>query len=388
MLPDPTAEQLRTSEQLRYLITRQISDNKGWIGFDRFMHLALYTPELGYYNGPLQKLGANGDFITAPLLGRLFGQCLARQCAQVMRQLESASIYEFGAGDGSLVRILLEELALLEAVPECYFITETSTNLRLRQQSTVANLPAELRHRVSWLDRLPSSVRGVIVANELLDALPCKRFEIGRDGKVYELGVALSNGKFIWRRSEQELKGMDWLRDLKLKHGYCSELPQQASSWVSTVASSIDRGIMLLIDYGFSREEYYHQDRDQGTLMCHYRHRAHADPFCLTGLQDITTHIDFTAVAKAGELGGLEVLGYCDQANFLLSCGLMDILADFQESGKPSTPDMLSISAEVKKLTMPHEMGELFKVIALGKGIQQPLLGFKMKNKVERLSHV
>ena len=388
MLPDPTAEQLRTSEQLRQLITEEIDDHKGWIGFDRFMHLALYAPELGYYNGPLPKLGATGDFITAPLLGKLFGQCLARQCAQVMRQFDGANIYEFGAGDGSLIKTLLGELAALDAIPEYYFITETSTSLRQRQQSAVENLPVELRQKVRWLDRLPDTVRGVVVANELLDALPCKRFEIGRDRKVYELGIALSDGKFMWRRSEQELKGLNWLHSLELKPGYCSEIPQQASSWVRTVAALIDQGIMLLIDYGFSQQEYYHHDRDQGTLMCHYRHHAHSDPFYLPGQQDITVHIDFTAVAQAGIQSGLELLGYCDQANFLLSSGLMDILADSQESDTLGTNEMLSLSGEVKKLTMPHEMGELFKVIAMGKGIQQPLIGFKMKNKAARLLHV
>ena len=388
MLPDPSAEQLDSSEQLQQLITEEINTHGGWIGFDHFMHLALYTPELGYYNGLLQKLGAHGDFITAPLLGRLFGQCVARQCAQVLRQVESGNIYEFGAGDGSLVKILLEELVLLDAIPENYFITETSPSLRQRQQSMVGNLPAKLRKRVHWMDHLPDSVRGVVVANELLDALPCKRFEVGGSGKIYELGVALSHGKFIWRRSEEELTGINWLRGLALKSGYCSELPQQASSWVGTVAALIEQGFLLLVDYGFPRQEFYHHDRDQGTLMCHYRHHVHTDPFYLAGLQDITTHIDFTAVAQAGIQSGLEILGYCDQANFLLSCGLMDILADFQESGKLSTNEMLSLSAEVKKLTMPHEMGELFKVIALGKGVQQPLIGFKMKNNMVRLSDV
>lgn len=387
MLPEPSAEQLKQSEQLRKLILEDIAEHHGWIGFDRFMHHVLYTPELGYYSGPLQIFGSEGDFITAPLMGRLFGKCIARQCAQVIREMHSACLYEFGAGDGSLAVTVLEELEAVGATPDSYFIIETSASLRQRQQSVLSRLASGLSNRVKWLDHLPETIRGVVLANEVLDALPCKRFEVDTGGKILELGVGMAGSEFIWSRSEEEIRDSGCLRRLNLQAGYQSETQVQAAGWVSTVAELFERGLLLIVDYGFPRAEFYHHDRYQGTLMCHYRHYAHSDPFYLPGLQDITNHIDFTAMAHAGIDSGLDLVGYCDQANFLLSCGLIDILADFQAVGEPETKEMLSLSAEIKKLTMPHEMGELFKVIALSKGIDQQLIGFQNRNQSGRLMH-
>ena len=387
MLPEPTAEQLKRSEQLRQLIIEDVLEHHGWIGFDRYMHHALYTPGLGYYSGPSWKLGTEGDFITAPLLGKLFGKCIARQCAQVLREMQSACLYEFGAGDGSLAVTVLEELEAVGAVPESYFIIETSASLKQRQESAISDLADGLRDRIRWLEHLPETICGIVLANELLDALPCKRFEVDPGGKIFELGVGTAGSEFICSRSDEELRDSEWLRSLDLKPGYQSEIQLQAASWVSTVAELLERGLMLLVDYGFPRPEFYHQDRHQGTLMCHYRHYAHTDPFYLPGLQDITTHIDFTAMAQAGIDGELDLAGYCDQANFLLSCGLIDILADLQMAGEPETKEMLSLSAEIKKLTMPHEMGELFKVIALSKNIDKRLIGFQNRNYSGRLMY-
>lgn len=386
MLPEPDSELIAQSKQLQQLIAREIQQHRGWIGFDHFMDLALYAPDLGYYRSALEIFGEQGDFVTAPLLGDLFGRCIARQCAQVIVSLQNASLYEFGAGDGSLAVAVITELDKLGALPDCYYIMETSAGLRQRQQSLLDDLNPELKSRVKWMDRLPDAINGVVVGNELLDAMPCKRFEVDPHGEIHELGVCNSDARFEWSISSNPLSNIDWLRKRNLGPDYQSELPIQATAWVSTVGEKIDQGIMLLIDYGFPRQEFYHPDRNQGTLMCHYRHYAHNDPFFWPGLQDITTHIDFTAIAEAGAISGLQMLGFCDQANFLLSCGLTDILADSQTGSEPVTKETLKLSAEVKKLTMPHEMGELFKVIAMGKENQENLIGFQTRNQMRRLS--
>lgn len=386
MLPEPDSELIAQSKQLQQLIAREIQQHRGWIGFDHFMDLALYAPDLGYYRSALEIFGEQGDFVTAPLLGDLFGRCIARQCAQVIVSLQNASLYEFGAGDGSLAVAVITELDKLGALPDCYYIMETSAGLRQRQRSSLEDLNPELKSRVKWMDRLPDAINGVVVGNELLDAMPCKRFEVDPHGEIHELGVCNSDARFEWSISSNPLSNIDWLRKRNLGPDYQSELPIQAAAWVSTVGEKIDQGIMLLIDYGFPRQEFYHPDRNQGTLMCHYRHYAHTDPFFWPGLQDITTHIDFTAIAEAGAISGLRMLGFCDQANFLLSCGLTDILADSQTGSEPVTKETLKLSAEVKKLTMPHEMGELFKVIAMGKENQENLIGFQTRNQMRRLS--
>lgn len=386
MLPEPDSELIAQSRQLQQLIAREIQQHDGWIGFDHFMDLALYAPDLGYYRSALEKFGEQGDFVTAPLLGDLFGRCIARQCAQVIVSMENASLYEFGAGDGSLAVAVITELDKLGALPDCYYIMETSAELKQRQRSSLEDLNPELKSRVKWMDQLPDAINGVVVGNELLDAMPCKRFEVDAHGKIHELGVCNFDARFGWGMSSHLMSNIDWLRKKNLGSGYQSELPMQAAAWVSTVGEKIDQGIMLLIDYGFPRQEFYHPDRNQGTLMCHYRHYAHTDPFFWPGLQDITTHIDFTAIAEAGAVSGLRMLGFCDQANFLLSCGLTDILADSQTGSDPVTKEILKLNVEVKKLTMPHEMGELFKVIAMGKEFQENLVGFQTRNQVRRLS--
>ncbi len=386
MLPEPDSELIAQSRQLQQLIAREIQQHDGWIGFDHFMDLALYAPDLGYYRSALEKFGEQGDFVTAPLLGDLFGRCIARQCAQVIVSMENASLYEFGAGDGSLAVAVITELDKLGALPDCYYIMETSAGLKQRQRSSLEDLNPELKSRVKWMDQLPDAINGVVVGNELLDAMPCKRFEVDAHGKIHELGVCNFDARFGWGMSSHLMSNIDWLRKKNLGSGYQSELPMQAAAWVSTVGEKIDQGIMLLIDYGFPRQEFYHPDRNQGTLMCHYRHYAHTDPFFWPGLQDITTHIDFTAIAEAGAVSGLRMLGFCDQANFLLSCGLTDILADSQTGSDPVTKEILKLNVEVKKLTMPHEMGELFKVIAMGKEFQENLVGFQTRNQVRRLS--
>ena len=383
MLPAPDQRLIERSRKLVEKICHEIQLNAGWIGFDRFMQLALYCPGLGYYSGPQEKFGEQGDFITAPMMGDLFARCMAEQIAEVLGHVEGGNIYEFGAGDGSLAAGILRALARRNCLPSSYFIIETSADLRQRQQQKLQALDGGIGDRVRWLDQLPQSFTGVIFANELLDAMPCKRFEANRDGSCKELGVTFVDQSLEWKVSQGPQLEMP--ADVKFAPGYQSERMLQAEAWIRTVGAMLRSGVLLLVDYGFPQTEFYHPDRQQGTLMCHYRHRSHGDPFFWPGLQDITTHVDFTAIAVAGRCAGLEIGGYCDQANFLMSCGLIDILNQLQNDQQSDSLSIMERAAEVKKLIMPHEMGELFKVIALTRNYQSPLMGFSRRNQTNRL---
>ncbi len=385
MLPIPEPVLQARSKQLTNIIADQVNANHGWLGFDRFMHSALYYPGLGYYSGSLEKFGQDGDFITAPLMGDLFARCIARQCAQILKLTGCHNIYEFGAGSGVLAGDTLLELSRLAQLPQHYYILETSAELRQRQRDHFARMPEEIRSCICWLEQVPSTLNGVVLANELLDALPCKRFEIDIHGQARELGIRIDQEQIQWARGPALAPRFMAFEARGLATGYRSELPLQASAWVNTIGRVLEKGVILLIDYGFPGPEFYHPDRDQGTLMCHYRHRAHPDPFFWPGLQDITTHIDFSAIARAAATGGLEVAGYSDQANFLISLGLLDLLSELVQKEKLDSQKMLQLSAQVKKLTMPHEMGELFKVIALSKNIPDPLFGFCKRNRAHLL---
>jgi len=301
----------------------------------------------------------------------------------VFDHLGGGNVYEFGAGDGTLGLDLLAALEKLNQLPERYFIVETSADLRQRQQQQLKQLGEQINSRVTWLEQLPPSFNGVIIGNELLDAMPCKRFETDLSGSCKELGVACENEQFYWKTST--LNDVAPPAGIKLEPGYRSERMLQAEAWTSTIGAALESGVLLLIDYGFPRAEYYHSDRSRGTLMCHYRHHNHSDPFFWPGLQDITCHIDFTAIAEAGRSQGLTLSGYCDQANFLMSCGLLDILQLRQGNDPTQSAQVMALAAEVKKLTMPHEMGELFKVIALSRNYPFPLTGFSRRNLADRL---
>jgi SAM-dependent MidA family methyltransferase len=380
-LPEPSAEERALSRQLVELIRAEIEQAGGSIPFARFMELALYAPGLGYYSGGKSKFGAAGDFVTAPELGPVFARCLARQCAQVLR-LTGGDILEAGAGSGALAVELLLELERLEQLPERYRILELSSELRDRQAARLRAHAPHLADRVAWLDALPEpGFRGVVIGNELLDAMPAERFRVGSDG-VKSLHVAWQDTRFIWREAVADDAVRQRVASLSLPEGYESEIGFAAEAWMRSIADVVAEGVVLLVDYGFPRAEFYHPQRMQGTLMCHYRHRAHADPFIFAGLQDITAHVDFTAVAEAGRDAGLALLGYGSQAMFLLGCGLDEV------AGRAASLDaraQLTLSNEIKKLTLPHEMGELFKVIALGRGIDTPLLGFRLQNRSNRL---
>ncbi len=380
-LPPPTAEEQALSARLQQRIRAEIAAAGGAISFARFMDLALYAPGLGYYTAGKTKFGAAGDFTTAPELGSLFARCLARQCQAILAELGGGDILEAGAGSGALAADLLLELETLGALPQRYLILELGPELRARQAETLRARAPQHLERVHWLDRLPDGVRGIVLANELLDALPVERFMVTETG-VDRLDVAWENGRFAWRRQPAAAAVRARIEPLALPPGYVSEINLQAEAWVRSVADVLRQGVMLLIDYGFPRAEFYHPQRADGTLMCHYRHRAHDDPLILAGLQDITAHVDFSAIAAAGINAGLRLLGYTSQAAFLIGGGLERLAAS---SDPGDVRAHLALTGQIKKLTLPHEMGELYKVIALARGIQEPLPGFVQHDRRGRL---
>lgn len=364
-LPEPTAEERVVSAEAQATIRREI-EKRGTIPFSRFMELALYQPAYGYYTGGKEKIGSAGDFITAPEAYPLFSRCLARAIAPVLAQLGTADILEVGAGSGKLAATVLNELRTLGCSPNTYKILDLSPDLRRRQQATIATMAPTTSVRIEWLDQLPArGFRGVIIANELLDAMPVERFRTSDDG-VKQLHVGAQDDGFTWREMPANDAINQRVQMLQLAPGYVSEIGFAAEAWVRSVADRLEAGVLLLIDYGFPRAEFYHPDRSSGTLMCHYRHRAHSDPLRLVGLQDITAHVDFAAIAEAGTESGLELLGYTSQAAFLIGAGLPSLAA---ESNPNDTRQHLAMTEQIKKLTLPHEMGELFKVMALGRGV-------------------
>ena len=383
-----------SSEHLRSMIRDEISANGGAISFTRYMQLALYTPGFGYYSGGSSKLGGSGDFVTAPEISPLFSSCIARQCQQVLEIIGIADILEVGAGSGTMACEILNTLERAGTLPDHYFILEVSADLRERQQRNIQQLIPHLQQHVYWLDSLPDNgFKGVVLANEVLDAMPVHRVHIGKDTEQ-EFCIRIREDAFEWcltdidnnylRQRTSDIRQMlDGVID---DDGYITEVNLAAESWLRSIGELLDRGVVIIIDYGFHRREYYHPQRREGTLMCHYRHRNHADPLILTGLQDITSHIDFTAMTEAGDEAGLNVAGFSTQGHFLLACGLLE-LAGERFSGQPAGSSIEEIrqAQEIKKLTLPQEMGELFKVLALSRGIDMPLLGFSLKDDRARL---
>jgi SAM-dependent MidA family methyltransferase len=377
----PNADEAAHSARVVQLISQRIGTAGGFLGFEAFMDLALYAPGLGYYSAGSTKLGPAGDFTTAPEMSDLFARCVARQCAQLLEAIPGGSILELGAGTGRMAAAILQELAALERLPAHYDILEVSADLSGRQRERIATLPEGLRSRVRWLQRLPDSpMRGVILANEVLDALPCRRFVIrgAQPPAIEELGVTLAaDGALSWatraadpalRAAVQELTAP---LPAALAPGYTSEVCLLADPWIASLAAVLGQGVLLLFDYGLPRAQYYHPERAGGTLTCHYRHRAHFDPLINVGVQDITAWVDFTRVALAGHAAGLAVLGFCTQAAFLLGTGIDELLAQEHDALA-----QVRLNGEARRLLMPGEMGEAFKLLALGRGIDLPLASF------------
>jgi SAM-dependent MidA family methyltransferase len=380
-LPSPTPEEKAHLDKVTRRLREEIAASGGAISITRFMEVALYAPGLGYYNAGKYKFGDKGDFITAPEMGPLFARCLARPCRSLLKELGGGNILEVGAGSGALAADLLLELESLDLLPDRYFILELSADLRARQIETVSQKAPHLFGGISWLAELPRDFRGMVLANELLDAMPVARFKVTETG-INELYVGWEHEHFVWREKPASVSLRNRVERLGLAVGYTSEINLHAEAWVRTVADFLDQGALLLIDYGFPRAEFYHPQRAQGTLMCHYRHLAHDDPLRLVGLQDITAHVDYSAIAEAGTGAGLALLGYTSQAAFLLSCGLEQIMA---ASDPREVRSHMALTQQIKKLTLPHEMGELYKAIALGRGVPEPLMGFTLQDRRGRL---
>lgn len=371
-LPHPTPEAAEHSTRLGELIRRDIAQQGGWISFAHYMELALYAPGLGYYTAGAQKFGEAGDFVTAPELSPLFGRTLARQEAEIMAS-SSPHILELGAGSGKLAADMLGELERLGSLPESYAILEVSADLRARQHALLRERLPHLLERVRWLDELPEKFSGAVVANEVLDALPVHLVH-NHERAIYERGVAIGDSGFVWQeRTITDAALLSAAQQITVPDDYLGEICLAARGLVNSLANCLEQGALLFIDYGFGAREFYHPQRSSGTLMCHYRHHAHGDPFYLPGLQDITAHVNFTDIAECGIDAGLELLGYTSQAFFLLNCGITDLMKD---TPPENLRDYLPLSAQLQKLTSPAEMGELFKVMALGRGIAGPLCGF------------
>lgn len=382
-LPQPPTELAELSRQLCTKIIQEI-ENSGPMPFDRYMSMALYEPGLGYYFNGLHKFGQTGDFVTAPEQGVLFARSLARQLEEVASELgEHWTVLELGAGSGVLARDLLRSL---ESLPARYFILEASAPLRAVQQETLAGLPASVRERVEWIRHPPEQgFNGVIVANEVVDALPVARFRSTTHG-IEEQCVGVEEGRLAWQcgepraRVRQAVERVQAMLPAPLPEGYTSEICLDLPGWIETVTASLERGLALFVDYGYPRGEYYHPERSEGTLVCHYRHRAHFDPFVWPGLNDLSAFVDFTALAEAGVDCGLEVAGFTSQAGFLLGLGIADEIAAVEDER-----ERLEMTGEIKRLTLPGEMGEKFKVLGLTRDFPSPLSGLEMINQLHRL---
>ena len=389
-LPVPDREALAVSQELSTRIAAEIARHGGWLSFARYMEMALYEPGLGYYSNPGQVFGAAGDFVTAPELTPLFGATLARQVSPWLKDPALAGsgqvVLEVGGGSGMLAAQLLNALDNVGNHEVRYLILELSAERREHQRQTLKSLAPGLMDRVGWLETFPESFAGVVVANELLDAMPVQLFEWQADAEaeLQEMGVTWVDGQFAWAPRPADSVLTETVTALRNRLGpegaqwhspYRSEVCPAQQAWMRTLADCMTAGVVMLLDYGFAAPEYYHPQRDQGTLMCHYRHRSHADPFLWPGLSDITAHVDFTALARSATADGFSLVGYTSMAAFLLNAGLLDELADL-----PREPESFwfAQAQAVQQLISEAEMGELFKVIAFEKNLREAasVLGF------------
>lgn len=361
VLPEPDAAARAHSERVAAHVRDAITHAGGWLSFERYMHEVLYAPGLGYYVAGARKLGAAGDFVTAPEMTPLFGAALAAPVAAMLDGSAAREIVELGAGSGALAASLVPALVAAGVAVARYRIVEVSPDLRARQQAALAALPVP----VEWCDALPERLDGAVILNEVLDAVPA-HLVTRRDGAWLERGVRVSEGRFAF---EDRPLAPGPLRDLAAARfppdiDYASELNPAAEALVATLAHRLAGGGIAILDYGFPQAEYYHPQRRDGTLVGHYRHRVHADPFLWPGLSDLTAHVDFTAMATAGHEAGLAVAGYASQAGFLAAAGILDRLTAV---GPPESPAYIRAAAAVQRLLSPAEMGELFKVLVLAR---------------------
>lgn len=386
ILPPPSPESLAHQAKLLLHLEQLCAKEKGWIPFAEFMQAALYAPGLGYYSAGMTKLGEAGDFVTAPLISPLFSQCLANQCLQILENIATPSLLELGAGNGVMAGEILHFLKAREKLPEYYFILEVSAELKERQKIYLKQHCPFFFDRIIWLDKLPDTpFNGILLANEVLDALSHHRFQLGENGTILEEYVGQEKGAWVSRFQEthnpllkEEVSHVLNSLPFPLEKDYTSEINLQLLPWLKSLAACLNQGVMLFIDYGFPRHEFYHPSRSMGTLMCHYRHHAHPNPLLYIGLQDITVHVDFTQLAEKASLCGLSLAGFTHQGAFLINNGLMALAEE-------SERDIFRRSQQIQKLTAPHEMGELFKVMALSKNYDEPLQGFALFDQSHRL---
>jgi SAM-dependent MidA family methyltransferase len=381
------ADERQHSRRVHLAVLERIRGESGWISFEAYMELVLYAAGLGYYSAGARKFGGRGDFTTAPQISVLFGACIAKQCGEVFAELGGGAILEVGAGSGQLAVDILRRLEALGRLPECYRILEVSADLRERQQRRVAECVPHLQQRLEWLEALPTAAfSGVIIANEVLDALPVQRFRWRtgdlRPATCEELGVVESNGVLSWaaRAAGPQLRAAcarlaaaagGW------PDGYVSEYCPRLADWTAAITQRLDRGMVLWIDYGLPRRQYYLPERDDGTLICHFRQRAHADPFLHPGLQDISAWVDFTALAEACDRAAFELAGFSTQAFFLASLGIDE---EMHRAAGANATTFAGLANQAKRLLLPGGMGESFKAMAWVRGLERELSGFALQD--------
>ncbi len=383
-LPEPNETAKQLSADLSLKIQQRLKQ-QGHLSFSQFMQMALYTPNFGYYSNYLPKIGKAGDFVTAPEISAIFSHCLARQTEQVLRSLRTPNIIEFGAGRGIMAKDILLELQNRIEIKN-YFIIELSADLQIRQQETLKKyLPSELFKKIIWLNTLPKKpIEAVILANEVLDAMPVERIKLENDHAL--IGEVLYNEitqTFNWDYRPIRDKKIQYFANQLVntlgmpdKGSYETEINLHIQPWLNSINQFLSKGLVLLIDYGYTRQEYYQPARNMGTLRCHYQHLAHSNPFFYPGIQDITAHIDFTAVAEAGFDAGFKIAGFTTQAHFLMGSGLLEMSVN----PEANITTQIKVAQQIKTLTMPNEMGETFKVIALTKDFDHPLIGFTTRD--------
>jgi len=381
-LPPLTADEQSHSDRLRARILEEIERSSRWIGFDRFMELALYEPGLGYYSAGSHKLGTGGDFTTAPEISSLFSQCIANQCLQALESLQGGDVLELGAGSGIMAADILLQMERAGTSPNHYFILEVSADLQQRQQLLLRERVPHLVNRIEWLTSAPNAFEGIIVANEVVDALPVKRFVVA-DG-IKELGVGINDTEFVWVSRAADSPLMEEVQRIsnEVGHsfapGYRSEVNLLLPSWTKALGESLHRGAVLFVDYGLSRNQLYSSERSNGTLNCFFKHHQHDNPFINLGVQDVTSWVDFTALAEAGTQAGLELIGYSTQAHFLIGAGIDKLL----QSVMTDTGDAQrwQLSQQAQKLMLPDRMGESFKAMAFKKNCEVALSGFGFRD--------
>ncbi len=379
-LPEPSEAEKQHSEKLCQLIKQTIDEAGGWIGFDQYMQQALYAAGLGYYSAGAQKFGEQGDFITAPELSPLFARTLARPVANLLEDIEDSVIIEFGAGSGQLAVDLLGELNDLSRLPQAYWIIELSAELKQRQYEKIKQAHPELLTRVQWLTVLPEkAINAIVIANEVLDAMPVKRFQINH-GLCTELGVTVENDDLVLQSRPADAALQQQIKETGINLDaveYQSEINLYIKPWVTALAQSTNKCAVYLIDYGYPRSEYYSAERSMGTCMGYYRHRTLDAPLWYPGLQDLTAFVDFTAVAESALQSGFDVDGFTSQGIFLLNCGLSEVV---EQSVSENDMQRIQLHQQMKSLSLPSEMGERFKVMGLSKGLEQNIPGFEVRD--------